>query len=396
MTRHYIVIGIANRPEDNLPSGARAFLSSMSVFSGGERHYRLVRRYLPESHVWIPIKGNMTDLFAVYRQTPAPAIVVFASGDPLFYGMAQTIRCYDPEATMNVYSSPNCIQLLCARIGQSYAATKNTSVHGRTWQELDAALLQGERLIAVLTDAPHHPGAIAARLLEYGFDGYEMIVGEDLDGADERVGRYALQEATGKIFHPLNCLLLLGDDVKPPLMGIADGCFEGLEGRPNMITKRPVRLLSLSALQLQQARVFWDIGFCTGSVSIEARRLFPHLQVFAFETRAECADILQRNMRALSAPGIESVMGDFFDQDLASLPPPDAVFIGGHGGRLPELLQRVDGVLANGRVVLNAVLDSSREQFVGGARTLGWEIVAEDVLQFNDHNPVTLLTANKK
>ena len=396
MSKHYIVIGLANRPEDNLPPGAGALLPAMSVFSGGDRHYQLVRRYLPEQHVWIPIKGSMTDLFAVYRQTPDPAIVVFASGDPLFYGIAQTIRRYDPAATMDIFSSSNSVQLLCARIGQSYAAVKNTSVHGRTWQELDAALLQGERLIAVLTDATHHPGAIAARLLEYGFDGYVMIVGEDLDGANERVGEYTLQAAVERTFHPLNCVLLRGDAVVPPVMGITDSCFEGLPGRPNMITKRPVRLLSLSALQLQRARVFWDIGFCTGAVSIEARRLFPHLQVFAFEKRAECADILQRNMQNLSAPGIGPIMGDFFDQDLAALPAPDAVFIGGHGGRLPELLQRVNEVFAGGRVVMNAVLDSSREQFVTGARALGWELIGEDSLQYNDHNPVTLLVAHKK
>jgi precorrin-6Y C5,15-methyltransferase (decarboxylating) len=288
----------------------------------------------------------------------------------LFYGIAQTIRRYDPAATMDIFSSSNSVQLLCARISQSYAAVKNTSVHGRPWQELDAALLRGERLIAVLTDATHHPGAIAARLLEYGFDGYAMTVGEDLDGSCERVGEYTLQEVVERTFHPLNCVLLRGDAVVPPVMGIA--------------------------LQLQRARVFWDIGFCTGSVSIEARRLFPHLQVVAFEKRAECADILQHNMQNLSAPGIERVMGDLFEQHLAALPAPDAVFIGGHGGRLPELLQRVNEVFAGGRVVMNAVLDSSREQFVTGVRALGWELIAEDSLQFNDHNPVTLLVAHKK
>ncbi len=34
-----------------------------------------------------------------------------------------------------------------------------------------------------------------------------------------------------------------------------------------MITKAPIRLLTLQALELNRRRVFWDIGFCTGSVS---------------------------------------------------------------------------------------------------------------------------------
>jgi precorrin-6Y C5,15-methyltransferase (decarboxylating) len=395
MNRHYIIIGLSNRPADNLPAGVSSFLPSMSVFSGGDRHYQLVRQLLPAGHVWIPIKGNMSELFAAYREVSEPNIVVFASGDPLFYGIAQTIRQNDPEASIKVYSGLNSVQLLCMRLGQPYAGIKNTSVHGRGWQELDAALLRGEPFIAVLTDAANHPGAIAQRLLDYGFDSYEMIVGEDLDGADERIGRHTLQEATCQRFHPLNCVLLRWAAAKRPAIGIDDACFDRLPGRPNMITKKPLRLLTLSALQLHQARVFWDIGFCTGALSIEARRLFPPLQVLAFERRAECADILQRNMRKLSAPGIRSIMGDFFDQDLAALPAPDALFIGGHGGRLPELLQRVDGILESGFIAMNAVLDSSREQWVAVTRTLGWELVATDTLIFNQHNPVTLLVCRK-
>lgn len=367
----------------------------MSVFSGGDRHYRLVRQLLPAGHVWIPIKGSMSELFAAYRAVTGLNIVVFASGDPLFYGIVQTIHQFDPEASVTVHSGLNSIQLLCMRLGQPYAAVKNTSVHGRGWQELDTALLHGEPLIAVLTDAANHPGAIARRLLDYGFDRYEMIVGEDLDGADERVDRYTLQEAACRKFHPLNCVLLQWASAKRPAVGIEDVCFEGLPGRPNMITKKPLRLLTLSALQLQQARVFWDIGFCTGSLSIEARRLFPHLQVLAFERRAECADILQRNMQKLSAPGIRAVMGDFFTQDLAALPAPDALFIGGHGGQLPEILHRIDAIFESGFIAMNAVLDSSREQWSEVTRALGWEFVATDTLIFNQHNPVTLLVCRK-
>lgn len=395
MNRHYIVIGIANRPADNLPPGVSGFLPTMSVFSGGARHYRLVRRQLPAGHVWIPIKGSMSELFAAYREVSESNIVVFGSGDPLFYGIAATIRQHDPEAAVTVYSGLNSIQLLCMRLGQSYAGIKNTSVHGRGWEELDAALLWGEPFIAVLTDAANHPGAIARRLLDYGFDRYEMIVGEDLDGDDERIGRYTLQEAVRQKFHPLNCVLLRWAAATGSAIGIDDARFEGLPGRPNMITKKPLRLLTLSALQLQQARVFWDIGACTGSLSIEARRLFPHLQVLAFERRTECAGILQRNMQKLSAPGIRSVIGDFFDQDLAALPVPDALFIGGHGGRLPELLHRIDSILESGFIAMNAVLESSREQWDAVTRTLGWEFVATDTLIFNQHNPVTLLVCRK-
>jgi len=203
-------------------------------------------------------------------------------------------------------------------------------VHGRNWAGLDGALLRGERLISVLTDAVRHPAAIAQRLLEYGFDGYEMIIGEELDGVEERVQQMGLAEAAIRVFGELNCVLLWMPAARPPALGIADVCFEGLPGRPQMITKKVLRLAALSALELHRARVFWDIGACTGSVSIEARRAFPAVEVHAWERRIECAGILERNMRWLSAPGIEMHFEDFLAADVSGSP--DAVFIGGMGG----------------------------------------------------------------
>lgn len=412
MNRHYTVIGISNRPDNPLPMGAAALLPAQSVFSGGDRHYGLVRSFLPRDHTWIPIKGNMTALFETYRQVAWSAITIFASGDPLYYGMVQTIRDHDPGADISIFPSFNSIQILCARIGQPYQHVKNASVHGRSWQDLDAALIKGEPLIAILTDPLHHPAAIAQRLLDYGFSGYEIIVGEDLDGDNERIHYFQPGEKIEDCFHPLNCVLLRQASVMPPQppaqpqpiapaspharhFGLDDRLFEGLPGRPHMITKRPLRLLTLSALQLQQARVFWDIGFCTGSMSIEARRLFPHLRIHAFERRTECADILQHNMQRLSAPGIDMHIGDIFDQDLDKIPAPDAVFIGGHGGHLPALLEKVHQCLSSGTIAINAVLDSSREQFIATTQQLGWQLIASDTLTINDHTPVTLLTARK-
>jgi len=131
-------------------------------------------------------------------------------------------------------------------------------------------------------------------------------------------------------------------------------------------------------------------------VAIEARRLFPQLAVVAFEQRPECEAIIQENMRQLSAPGIAVVMGDFFAQDLAAQPTPDAVFIGGHGGRLPELLARLNARLApGGTVVLNAVLEQSHDQFLTQARALGWEQAPPQRVQLDEYNPIWVLTAVK-
>jgi precorrin-6B C5,15-methyltransferase / cobalt-precorrin-6B C5,C15-methyltransferase len=394
--RQYIVIGLANRADACFSEVTAALLPQYTVFSGGDRHYALVKQWLPAEHTWIPIKGDMPALFAVYRQMQLP-IVVFASGDPLFYGMLQTIQKYDTTSSVVAYPHFNSVQRLCAKINQPYQHIKNTSVHGRSWQELDEALLRGEPLIAVLTDRVRDPKAIARRLIEYQFTQYEMIIGEDLDGVQERIRTCSPEQALQPDFHPLNVVLLKQvRAITPPVFGINDHLFKGLDGRPNMITKKAVRLLSLSCLQLHQARVFWDIGACTGSVAIEAKRLFPHLQVLAFEKRNECQAIMRHNMQQLSAPGIDIYMGDFFNCNHSALPVPDAVFIGGHSNRLAELMELIDKYLIKGgTVVMNAVLENSRREFVTKAAALHWQLFATQTIKADDHNPITVLTATK-
>ena len=390
------MIGISNEPDCILPDAVRQLLPSHKIFSGGKRHYQLVRKYLPAHHQWIDIQGNMPVLFEQYRDHNEP-IVVFASGDPLFYGFAGTIQKFDPAAAMKVYPYFNSIQLLCHANNLSYASMVNVSVHGRTWDELDNALIKQSPIIGVLTDQQKSPAAIAQRMLEYNFTNYRMIVGEDLGGLHDSSTVFELDDAVNYTAHPLNCVILLRTTRQAFPHGIADHLFYGLENRPNMITKMPVRLTSLSCLDLAERHVLWDIGFCTGSVSIEARRLYPHLRIVAFEQRLECSELMDKNMRRHSTPGITTVMGDFFETDLLLQPAPDAVFIGGHGGRLETLIQKLDTLLPlQGRIVLNAVKEESREQFMKITQALGYSLSAPMVIQVDGHNPITILTAEKR
>jgi precorrin-6Y C5,15-methyltransferase (decarboxylating) len=392
----YIVIGISNSSDYLLPDEVRQLLPAHKVFSGGKRHYELVKKHLPEHHQWIEIKGDMPVLFDKFRQHDGP-IVVFASGDPLFYGFAGTVQKFDPAADIKVYPYFNSIQLLCHANNLSYASLVNVSVHGRAWNELDNALIAQAQMIGVLTDQQKTPAAIAQRMLEYGFNNYSMIIGEDLEGPHRHTIAFELGEVTAYEAHPLNCVLLIRKYREAFSHGIADDSFFGLENRPNMITKMPVRLTSLSRLGLAERTVLWDIGFCTGSVSVEARRQYPHLQVIAFEQRRECGELLDRNMRKHATPGITSVIGDFFEADLQNYPLPDAVFIGGHGNRLEELIARLhECLLPHGRIVLNAVKEDSSSRFIETVKTLGYELLTPVTMQVDEHNPITILTAEKR
>src|SRR3954468_22959573 len=97
----YIVIGISDSPAFVLTDEVKSLLPLHTIFSGGKRHYELIEQHLPLHHTWIDIKGDMQLLFDQYSQYDT--IVVFASGDPLFYGFANTIAKYHPQSDLKVY-----------------------------------------------------------------------------------------------------------------------------------------------------------------------------------------------------------------------------------------------------------------------------------------------------
>ena len=391
----FYVIGIGNK-KAVLPPELQALVDQHRLFSGGRRHYELVQELLPVGHRWIFIQSPMEEVFEAYESAEEP-VLIFASGDPLFYGFANTLRNKYPEAAIHSFPWFTSIQLLANRAGINCSELKTVSVHGRGWEALDEIVIRQEPLIGVLTDQKKSPSAIAQRLREYGYTNYSMVVGEDLEGEQEHIETLSLQAASGKGFHPLNCLILKKEMHRALPFGIPDHELKGLEGRPNMITKMPVRLCSLHALELADKNILWDIGFCTGSLCIEAKLRFPHLSIHAFEKREECEEIMEVNQRQFGVPGIHTYIGDFFETDLKSLPTPDAVFVGGHGGRLGDLLEIIDNKIAiGGIVVMNAVQESSQQEFIGKARELGWKQDELLSLKVNSHNRISILKAVKE
>jgi precorrin-6Y C5,15-methyltransferase (decarboxylating) len=100
------------------------------------------------------------------------------------------------------------------------------------------------------------------------------------------------------------------------------------------------------------------------------------------------------NARKFGAPGIDVHIGDFLEADLSQLPPPDAVFIGGHGGRLVEMVRRIDSVLLPGGVIVfNAVSEQSQTLFREAVATVSRRITSQMRVAVNQFNPIEILKA---
>ena len=390
------IIGISDSRKQWFPPHIADIIQSGKVFSGGRRHHEIMQPLLPADAVWIDITVPLSQVFDQYQRYDH--VIIFASGDPLFFGFANTVQRECCDVTMRVFPSMNSLQMLAHRMCVPYQDMHVVSLTGRDWAKLDEALINGEKMIGCLTDRVKTPHAIHQRIAAYGYTNYLMTVGEHLGNEDsERVSTYDEESTYG---HP-NCVILQKTTERIKPFGIPDAAFTLLDGREKMITKMPIRLLTLQALDLPRRQVLWDIGFCTGSISIEARLQFPHLQVEAFEIRPECEAIIQENARRFGAPGISIHIGDFLLQDISALPRPDAVFIGGHGGQLKDIMEKVLTVLApDGIIVFNSVIapkvtTDSRQLWDDACEALSLQQEEPIRIQLNDHHPITILKCKR-
>lgn len=389
----FTVIGISDNARPSFTDDVKAIISSGKVFSGAKRHHHIVKELLPDGYEWIEVTVPLENVFVKYAGHDE--VIVFASGDPLFFGYAGTLERVFPDSEIRVFPTFNSLQMLAHRLLLPYQDMICTSLTGRPWRNLDRRLICDESMIGVLTDRNMTPTAIAERMLRYGFSNYRIAVGENLGNEEkERVAVMSLDEAAATTFDMPNCVILLRTEARERKLGLPENEFHHLGGRQNMITKMPARLLSIALLDLSRRKSLWDVGFCTGSVSIEARRLYPELGITAFEKRPEGEELMLRNSEKFGAPDIVTVIGDFFDLDLANYRRPDAVFIGGHGRRLQEMIMRIASVLEPGGVIVfNSVSDTSRQAFEDGVAQAGMRISECHTLVLDNFNPLTIFKA---
>lgn len=394
MRRAYI-IGISDSHKQWFSPEVTSVISAGNVFSGGKRHHEIVTPWLPADAQWIDIIVPLQDVFNQYDGYDD--IVIFASGDPLFYGFANTILREFPDVEIKIYPTFNSLQMLAHRMCLPYHDMHIVSLTGRPWDKFDEAIINGEKLIGVLTDRKHTPQAIRQRILDYGYDNYTMTIGENLGNeVKERITTLSPSDDfdTDKSFDIPNCLILQKTYDRKKPFGIPETDFALLDGRAKMITKMPVRLVSLSFLDLYCRKSFWDVGFCTGSVSIEAKLQFPHLSVTSFEIREEGRSLIEENSKRFGALGITPIIGDFLEQDVSAYPAPDAIFIGGYGGKLPEFIKKLHNImLPGGCIVFNSVSEQSRQTFIDSINSVGMKITRSTKVTVDEHNPIYILKA---
>ncbi|ARU61494.1 cobalamin biosynthesis protein CbiE [Tumebacillus avium] len=394
------VIGLGD--DGDVAPEQHALIYRSNILIGGERHLAFFPDF--EGETWV-IKGALNELVKKI-QAAKGIITVLASGDPLFYGIGGYLAQKLDGVVIHPHFSS--VQLAFARLGVSWQDAYIASLHGKPIHGL-AQKIDGRDKVALLTDDKQTPAVIADYLLSFGMTEYQAFVAENLGGTSERCGRYGLEELKGQTFSPLNVVLLLkkaGHAAPHWGLGIDDDQFSQRKPDKGLITKKEVRVLSLSELNLRPDSSVWDIGTCTASVAIEAARIAREGAVYAIEKNEPDLQNARENAQKFRAD-ITFVHGKA-PEGLQNWPDPDAVFIGGSGGEMADLLKLcAERLRPNGRIVLNAAtietLYEATQTFAAVGLTTRVTLLQTSrskpilhMTRFEGLNPIYIITAYKE
>ena len=328
-----------------LRTDAAHVLAGATLVVGGARH--LAAADLPDG-VPTVILGGVTPAVEQIAGHRGRAVVL-ASGDPGLFGIVRALRAagLDPQ----VHPALSSVALAFARAGLPWDDAVVVSAHGRELRRAVAAC-RAHHKVAVLTGPGAGPAELGAALCGTR----RLFVAEDLGSPQERTGWVSPAEAAEQQWSTLSVVLSVAEGrvatgpgwlagrEQPAGWALPEDAFSHRDG---MVTKAEVRALALARLGPRLGDLVWDIGAGSGSVGVECARLG------AAVIAVERGDVSHLEANAL-AHGVDvQVVQGAAPAALGPLPDPDAVFVGGGGADVADI---VGACVARGpRVVVVAL-----------------------------------------
>ena len=359
-SRHSItIIGIGDDGCASLSSKAINALSKVQILAGSERHLAFFPDFSGEKVVW---KGSLSkELDRVQDLSLENQVAILASGDPLFFGIAPLVIRRVGRENVEVIPHLSALQLACSRIGLAWNDASWISLHGRSRVGFLTKIKRMRKLICY-TDPVSHPAAIAQWIEDSRDSSWKGWLCENLYGVGEKIRFFEdIRRVTElKDFSELNVLVMERKESswKPPpiIQNFHEDLYAKKMPQKGLITKKEVRLLSVSELQVRRKSIVWDIGSASGSIAIECALQADHGRVYAVEVDSECIGFLKENISRFAVDNVEVMEGVAPDILSQIEKDPDCVFIGGSKGRLNEIIQNCWTRLhPGGRLVVNAI-----------------------------------------
>jgi precorrin-6Y C5,15-methyltransferase (decarboxylating) len=370
MTHPCRIIGVLDNGAAGLTPEALAQLRAADMVIGARRTLELFADEISADAERRDLTGHLPQvpLWIKAAREAGGQVVVLATGDPLCHGIASFLIGKLGRESVAITPNLSTLQLACARLGLPWQAVRIGSVHNRDAGEWSIGatpahglyplltMLRQSDLTAVFTSPENSPDRIARMLrIESLADEFEMAVAECLLRDSERISEWlAIDEAADRRFADPNIVLLRRRPAaREAMFGLPDERFNQRKPDKGLITKREVRAVSLARMALLPDSIVWDIGAGSGAVGLEAARLCPQGHVYAIEKNEADAAIALSNRASLRVSNYTLLHGRA-PAGLENWPDPDAVFIGGSGGELRELIALcLRRLRPNGNLVMN-------------------------------------------
>lgn len=353
------VIGVGSDGLSGLTGKPRELLQSADMIFGAEQALAMIPEPIAQR---VPIGANLAEVVQTLEANLGKQrMIVVASGDPLFYGVARYLCDRLGKDRFEVWPHVSSMQLAFARVKETWeeAYLTNLATH-----PLESVLdrIRTAEVVGIFTSEEEDPPTIARELLARGLDYFRAFVCENLGAPDERVTQGELSEIQEMDFAPLNVMILKRKPDRPDLprtphqfrrFGNPDDVFIQSRPKSGLITQAEVRALALAQLDVQPGSVVWDIGAGSGAVAIEAAQLASGGMVYAIETDVADYHLIVANAQTFGVKNLKAIHG-MAPAVFAGLPAPDAIFVGGIRKEVSRLLDAAFKALRpGGRLVVN-------------------------------------------
>ena len=303
------VVGIYSFEFEELSPSVKSLLKNI-------KNVAIPQSYFHEINIWFnKVENCKKNLFASgsnndlikWLESNKSDVVLISRGDPLWFGIGRILLDYFPKEELFFYPSITCVQLAFRRLKKPWQNIKCISIHGRETDELIKAIKSRADNLAIIPDPrKNNLELIKKNLLELQMDNfYEIWICEELGFQGEKLTSLNIKEAFPKDISDLHIIVLSKKEVTNykdnyPLFGINDSLFKTFNDRPNLLTKKEIRVQILADLELPENGVIWDIGAGSGTIGLEALKLRPKLKLYSIDKRLGTKEIISENSRRVN------------------------------------------------------------------------------------------------
>lgn len=350
------IIGIGENGLEGVTATARNLIEKADLMIGDEQTLATLPAGRAERLI---VRTDLDEAVRRIESGKKQQIVVLASGDPLFYGMARYLCDKLGKDRFEVIPHVSSMQLAFARVKESWEDAFLTNLANHALPSV-LEQIRGAEKAGLFTTESCPPAKVAGALLNSGIDYFTAYVCENLGSPDERVTHGELDEIAAHQFAPLNVMILIRKPNMPDrpseaigrrLFGNPDDAFLQSKPKRGLLTPAEVRSMAIAEMDLGPSSIVWDVGAGSGSVAIESALLAPHGSIFAIEMDQEDYQLIIENAKRFGVRNLTPICGRA-PEAWKDLPQPDAIFIGGSGQGISRLVEaaykhlRVGGRLA--------------------------------------------------